>query len=180
MTIQTEAKITQDYLGSNGVQYLLEYFDAESFDHLEYDKCKQVYGVCFLGKEIVIGYGGMKKGWGLIGGSVEVGETLEQTLSREIKEESNMEVLTATPIGYQKVTDTRDGKIFYQLRYMCEVKSLGKFIIDEGDGMTEKGITEIKLIDPDKYREYFDWGDIGERVIRRAVELNLKQLELLK
>jgi ADP-ribose pyrophosphatase YjhB (NUDIX family) len=171
MTIKTEPSITQNYTDSRGVEYLLEYFDADSFDGLNHDRCKQVYGVCFVEDKIVIGYGGMKRGWGLIGGSVEVGETLEETLSREIQEESNMEVLSSQPIGYQKVTDVASGVAYYQLRYMCEVRKLGEFIIDGGDGASEKGITEIKLIDPDKYKDYFDWGDIGERVIRRAIEL---------
>ena len=35
MTIQTETKITSDYLGSDGVQYFVEYSDVDSFDHLD-------------------------------------------------------------------------------------------------------------------------------------------------
>lgn len=174
MTTEIGSKITQNFMGSNGIEYSLEYFDTDSFKELEHDKCKQVYGVCFVDDKIVIGYGGMKRGWGLIGGSIEVGESLEETLSREIKEESNMEVLYSEPIGYQKVTDTVSGDTFYQLRYMCKVRPFGEFVVDGGDGITEKAIMEIKLIDPDKYKDYFDWGDIGERVIRRAMELHAK------
>ncbi len=123
---------------------------------------------------MVIGFGGEKKSWGLIGGSIEEGEALLETLSREIREESNMEVLKAIPIGYQQVTNMKTGESFYQLRYAAEVEPYGPFVIDEGDGMSEKGITEIKLIDADDYRQYFDWGDIGERIIRRAIELKDK------
>lgn len=172
MTTKTEPSITQSFTGSNGVKYDLEYFEVDSFDHLEYEKCKQVYGVCFVGDEIVIGYGGMKKDWGLIGGSIEPGETLVQTLAREIREESNMEVLSSYPIGYQKIINIANGEAFYQLRYMCEVRPFGEFVVDTGDYMFEKGITEIKLIDPDKYKDYFNWGDIGESIIRRAIELH--------
>jgi len=32
-------------------------------------------------------------------------------------------------------------------------------------------VTEIKLIDPKDYKQYFDWGEIGERIIERALEL---------
>lgn len=157
--------ITEEYVGKSEVKYIFEYEDVDSFDHLPLELCKQTYGVCFYGDKMVIGYGGQKQDWGLIGGSVEPGEELEETLAREIREESNMKVLLSRPIGYQKVTDTRDGK-YYQLRYMCIVEPYGEFVADP-DG----GITEIKLIDPSDYKRFFDWGEIGERIILRAVEL---------
>ena len=105
----------------------------------------------------------------MIGGTIEPGETFEQTLKREIQEESNMEVLNFMPIGYQKVTDTRDNSFVYQLRYACTTRPYGPFVSDPAGS-----ITEIKLIDPKKYRDYFDWGKIGERIISRALELKPK------
>ena len=162
--------IIENYKGKSGVRYIFEYFDADSFDHLDYNLCRQVYGVCFCGDKMVIGYGGQKQDWGLIGGTIEKGETFVQTLGREIQEESNMEVLKCLPIGYQKATDTRDNSFFYQLRYVCTVKPFGPFVSDPAGG-----ITEIKLIDPKDYKQYFDWGKIGDRIITRAVEL-LKDL----
>ncbi len=107
----------------------------------------------------------------MIGGSVESNETFEETLSREIQEESNMEVLSYLPIGYQKLTNVENGKLIFQLRYACKVEPLGEFVIDGGDGNTEKGITEIKLIDPSTYREYFDWGDDGDYMIKKGISL---------
>lgn len=168
--------IQSKFRGADGIDYILEYFDTDTFDHLDYDRCKQCYGVCFMqdpygDDKLVIGFGGRKKGWGLMGGSVETGETLEQTLRREIIEESNMEILSFLPIGYQKVTVETTGKFFFQLRYACKVRPIGEFVIDGGDGMSEKGITEIKLINPLDYRTYFDWGEIGERIIKRGIEL---------
>jgi ADP-ribose pyrophosphatase YjhB (NUDIX family) len=157
-------------------EFLCEYFDTGDFSVLPQDRIKQVYGVCFVDDKIVIGFGGLKKGWGLIGGSVEQGETLEETLRREVLEESNMEIISFKPIGYQKLTNQENGKVLFQLRYACRVKPLGEFKIDGGDGLSEKGITEIKLIDPLSYKEYFDWGEIGDYVIKRAVELRGSQL----
>lgn len=115
----------------------------------------------------MIGFGGQKNAWGLIGGTIEKGGTLEQTLRREIKEEANMEILKFQPIGYQKVIDTRDQSFFYQLRYICTVRPYGPFVADP-----DNGITEIKLIDPADYKQYFDWGEITERIVARAVELH--------
>jgi 8-oxo-dGTP pyrophosphatase MutT (NUDIX family) len=150
----------------SGVVRTCEYHDADAFDGLEYRKCRQVYAVCFCGEKMVIGFGGRKQGWGLIGGTVEAPETFEQTLAREIREESNMKVVVYQPIGYQKVTDPRDGSFVYQLRYVCVVQPLGPFVADPAGG-----VTKIQLIDPAEYRKYFDWGEIGERIVARAMEL---------
>jgi len=75
--------------------------------------------------------------------------------------------LSLVPIGYQKVDF--EGKIFNQLRYVCMVEPYGDFISDP-DG----SITEIKLIDPKDYKQYFDWGAIGDRIMERALELRPK------
>ncbi len=143
------------------------YEDADSFDHLLDKKVTQTYGVCFGGDKIVVVYNSKNNHWILPGGSIEEGETFEECLRREIKEESNMNVLSFAPIGYQEVHF--DGKIFNQLRYVCMVEPYGDFISDP-DG----SITEIKLINPKDYKQYFDWGEIGERIIERAIELKSK------
>lgn len=158
--------ITNTYKGRSGVEYVFEYSDTDSFDDLDISKCRQTYGVCFCENKIVICHNGKNKSWGLIGGTIEKGETLERTLRREIEEESNMEVLSFLPIGVQKVIDTRDNSFFYQLRYVCLVKPYGPFVLDPA--LT---ITEIKHIHPNEYKQYFDWGDIGDRIMERALEL---------
>lgn len=164
--------ISSNLTDSKGNSYRVEYFDADTFDNLPIERCKQCYGVCFYQDKMVIGFGGMKKGWGLIGGSVEPGETLIETLVREIKEESNMKIIRAVPVGYQKLSPQSGGEPFYQLRYAATVEPYGEFIGDSGEGMSgEKAITDIKFIDPKNYKDYFDWGEIGERIIERAVEL---------
>ena len=162
----SQLPLKSNYVGNSGVEYIFEYFDADSFEDLDYSLCKQTYAVCFVDGKIVIVFQESKQMWGLVGGSIEKGETFEQTLKREIQEESNMEVLSFLPIGYQKVTDTRDNSFVYQLRYVCTARPYGPFISDPA-GI----ITEIKLIDPKDYKKYFDWGEIGERIIERALEL---------
>lgn len=161
--------LKSSYIGHSGVEYIFEYFDADSFDELDYSLCKQTYAVCFVGEKIVIVFQESKKMWGLVGGSIEKGETFEQTLKREIREESNMEILSFLPIGYQKVTDTRDNSFIYQLRYACIARPYGPFVSDPA-GV----ITEIKLIDPKGYKQYFDWGEIGDRIMERAMKLREK------
>ena len=162
-------KLTQEYLSYEGTQYLFEYEDADSFEHLPYGKCTQVYGVCFYEDKMVIVHHGEKKHWGLVGDTIEIGETFEETLIREIKEESNMEVLDFLPVGYQKVINIKDNSYIYQLRYVCVVKPYGPFVSDPAGS-----ITKIALINPSDYKKYFDWGNTGERIIQRARELVVK------
>ena len=82
--------ITKEYTGVAGVTYILEYFECDSFEVLPQSDIKQCYAVAFNGDNMVIVHNGKKDTWGLVGGSVEEGETLGETLSREIKEESIM------------------------------------------------------------------------------------------
>lgn len=158
--------ITENYLGQSGVQYIFEYEDCDDFSKLEYEKCTQIYGVCFYENKIAIVLNGPKKTWGLVGGSIEKGESFDQTFRREIKEESNMEVLSWKPVGYQKVIDTRDGSYVYQLRVVANVRPYGEFTKDPAGF-----VTEMKLIYPKDYKQYFDWHKIGDRIIERALEL---------
>ncbi len=163
---QIMKSIIEEYIGKSGVKYIFEYSDCDDFSILPVEQCRQTYGVCFCGDKIVIGYGGVKQNWGLIGGTIEAGETFDQTFEREIQEESNMKVIKKLPVGYQKVIDTRDGKAIYQLRYVAIVEPYGPFVSDPAGS-----ITEIKLIDPREVKKYFDWRRIGDRIIERSCEL---------
>ncbi len=114
---------------------------------------------------MVIVHQGIKDTWGLVGGTVEAGETLEETLIREIQEESNMKVLEMRPIGYQKVINLEGGEEdFYQTRWFTRVEPYGPF---EGD--PDEKIDKITLVDPQEYKKYFDWGEIGDAIVEKGV-----------
>lgn len=159
-------KLVEENVGVSDVKYTFEYDDADSFDHLPYEQVRQAYGVCFIGDKMVIVNHGTKNTWGLPGGTVEKGETYEQTLIREIQEETNMKVLKWKSVGYQKAIDARDGSFVYQLRYVCIVEPIGPFVSDPAGT-----VTDIKIIDPADYKQYFDWKSIGDRIISRAQEI---------
>lgn len=148
---------------STGSKY--RYYDVDSFDSLEVKDWRQIYGVCFYNNQLVVVLNGKANTWSLVGGHPEEGESYEQTLRREIEEEANMKLLKWLPVGVQEVK-SQEGHLFNQLRAVCLVEPIGDFVSDPAET-----ITEVKLIDPQDYKEYFDWGEIGERIIKRALEL---------
>lgn len=165
--ITKDHSLTFDY-HSNGKTYKFRYYELANYSKLDITKVKQVYGVCFYQDKMVIVLNGKKKTWGLVGGKPKEDESIEQTLKRRVQEESNMQVLKWRPIGVQEVTDP-NMNTYYQLRVVCKVKPFGDFVADPAGT-----ITEIKLINPKDYLEYFDWGKIGEQIIQRAVQLKPK------
>ncbi len=163
--------ITEEYDDPSSGKLIFEYYECDSYDHLPQDQITQCYAVAFHKDKMVIVRQGTKDTWGLVGGSVEKGETLEQTLRREIQEESNMKVLSYKPLGYQKVIDPSGvQKTIYQLRYFAIVEPFGPFVSDPTGS-----VNKIAEIDPADYKKYFDWKKIGDAIVNRAVEFkNLK------
>lgn len=162
--ISKENPLTAEY-HRDGKTFQFKYWEVNSFDDLELEKIKQIYGVCLCSGKMVVVLNGKAGTWGLVGGTREQGESVEETLIREIREESNTKVLAWKPVGVQQVTDP-DGNVYYQLRAMCLVESLGDFEVDPAGT-----IIELKMIDPKEYKNYFDWGEIGENIIQRALLL---------
>jgi ADP-ribose pyrophosphatase YjhB (NUDIX family) len=157
-----------DYLAVDGNKYVFEYFEADSFTHLLHNECSQILGIAFRDEKIIIVNNIEHPGkYSLIGGGVDGGENPDDSLIREIQEESNMNVLHFQPIGYQKVIDVSGVKAaYYQLRYFCVVEPFGPFVSDPaGD------VTEVLEIDPKDYRKYFDWGVKSDLIINRALKL---------
>ena len=159
--------LTNEFTGADGIRYQFEYHQVDSFDQLPQEKVTQCYSTAFCGDKMVLVHNGKKDTWGLVGGTVEEGETLEETLVREIQEESNMKVLEIRPIGYQKVTnlDDDDKEDYYQVRWFALVEPYGPFVSDPDDG-----IDKIALVAPQDYKEYFDWGEIGDAIVDQGVE----------
>jgi len=119
------------------------YEECNNFFSLPKEKMKSVCAFCYLdGKFVIVKNRGR---WEPVAGHMEVGESPEETLVREVKEESNMKVLEYFPIGYLYT----HGEDIFQPRYFCIVEPYGPFISDpDGD------VSEIKLIDADEILKY--------------------------
>jgi ADP-ribose pyrophosphatase YjhB (NUDIX family) len=159
---------TSEYVGHAGVRYVFEWYEVDTYEDLPKGSITQCYAVAFYnGKMIVVNNVEKPGTYTLIGGSVEEGEDPNDTLIREIQEESNMRVLEYTLLGYQKVIDTRGiQEPHYQLRYAALVEPYGPFVSDPAGK-----VTEVVLCDPSEYKKYFDWGEIGDEIVSRAVGL---------
>lgn len=158
-----EKTLTANYVDpQSGEEAKFEYSNVDSFE-IDVNKVVQVYGICFMGEKMIIVKS--KNGWSLPGGSREEGESIETALIREIQEETNMEILNWRPIGVQTVFQ-KGKEPFYQIRAVCKVHPFGPFVSDpDGD------ITEFKFIDSSEFKKYFDWGEIGKEIIKRAILL---------
>lgn len=145
------------------------YQESDPLEDLNGKILSGVHACCFLGDKMVVVYSETKNYWSLPGGGIEPGETYEEAVVREVKEETNMKVLHQELIGFQDIYEPN--QIVRQTRSFCIVEPYGDF---KKDGDSEGDITEIKLIDPKDYKKYFDWGEIGERIMERAMELKNK------
>jgi 8-oxo-dGTP diphosphatase len=141
------------------------YAESDPLVALDGKVLKDVHAFCFYGHKLVVVYAEDKQYWTPPGGGIEVGESHEEAVVREVLEESNMKVMHQEFIGYQDIYEP--GGIVRQVRSFCIVEPVGEFVADP-DGE----ITEMRLIDPKNYRDYFDWGPVGERLMERALEMN--------
>ncbi|MEI6843392.1 MAG: NUDIX hydrolase [bacterium] len=161
-------EIKSQFKGRDGQMY--EYVYREGFDPLEGLDGKilqAVHGFCFCGDKLVVVYAQDKGYWTFPGGGIEKGETYEEAVVREVKEESNMKVLHQELIGYIDVYEK--DRTIRQTRSFCIVEPYGDFVSDpDGD------ISEIKLIDPKEYDQYVKWGEIGDHIVKRAIEMKNK------
>ncbi len=127
-----------------------------------------VHTYCFYGDKLVI-VSSAENHWTPPGGAIEKGETYSEAAVREIKEESNMNVLRMECIGYQDIEIPWESRTIRQFRMFAIVEPEGEFESDpDGD------IFEIKLINPEDYKEYIKWGEVGDHLMKRALELKTK------
>src|ERR1700759_3948955 len=116
------------------------YKEEDPMKDLDSKVLQGVHAFCFFKDKLVILYAESKKYWTPPGGGIEPGETYEEAVVREVREETNMRVLKQELIGYQDVYEP--GRIIRQTRSICIVEPIGEFTVDpDGD------VTEIKLID---------------------------------
>lgn len=100
--------------------------------------------------------------YNLPGGTTEPGESLEETLRRELIEECNMHLVAWQPLGYQVLTNP-DGTITPQFRVYAVVEKIGEFTNDPGGHVIANTLAPL-----DKVNDMIGYGDIGEIMVTLA------------
>ena len=160
-------EIKSTFTNRSGEILQVVYNDIDSEIDLGDKKIQGVHAYCFYKDKLVLVYSDMKGYWTPPGGGVEEGEDVRTAVCREVKEETNMNVLKQRFIGCQDISEPEG--VVSQTRSVCIVEPHGPFISDP-DGE----VTKIELINPKDYKKYFDWGEIGNHIMQRALELKVQ------
>lgn len=147
-------------------KYNIEWFEDIDFSKVE--NIKQVYGILFNedGKILLTNTVG---NWQLPGGKPENNESWKETAIREAMEEADVEIENLTPLGFQKVSEIKNGKelpFFHQIRFVANIKKIHDLSIDPATGK----IPERKFIKPEEFLNYCPWGDISQHIVDLAKE----------
>ncbi|MCR4334115.1 MAG: NUDIX hydrolase [Patescibacteria group bacterium] len=163
MEIKIIMQLKTIYTNRSGQKLNIIYSEDDPLLDIKDKILQDVHAFCFYGDKMVL-VKHPKSGWIPPGGRIESGESIEEALIREVKEETNMRITHQKVIGFQDIYEPE--KTIRQVRSFCTVEPYGDFASDpDGD------ITEIKLIDPKEYKKYFDWGEISDRIMKQAMLL---------
>lgn len=158
-------KFFKDAVTHNGRRCDVVHVDVDNFDGIPDILILKAHAVCVWDNKLLLVNHSEWDIWGIPGGSRDSGESIEQTLIREVQEETNCDVLDYKPIGYQKIISP-DNEIHYCLQYLCAVKPIGDFEADPAGN-----INKIIWINPDDFKKYIEKKEFKEVVIQRAIEI---------
>jgi 8-oxo-dGTP pyrophosphatase MutT (NUDIX family) len=149
----------------DGRSYRISWFDPPFRPPLE--RTTQALGVCFTaaGEIVLVTLNG--EDWTLPGGTVEQGETLEQTLARELREEASARVLDCAYLGCQLVEELDSGLApYYQTRFWARVE------LDSFEPTHE--MIARRLVTAEEFRAVLFWGSAPTAglILSRALDLD--------
>jgi ADP-ribose pyrophosphatase YjhB (NUDIX family) len=145
-----------------GRSYRIAWFDPPFRPPLE--QTTQALGVCFTAEREIVLVTMKDEDWTLPGGTVEPGETLGQTLAREVREEACAGVLDCAYLGCQLVEEHESGLApYYQTRFWARVEL-------EPFAPTHE-MTARRLVTPAEFREVLWWGQAptARLILERAL-----------
>ena len=147
----------------NGQKILASWYTVTAKNRIPDLPWQQVYAIGNLNGQVpLITSLTCEKEFNLPGGRTEPGETIEQTIAREMIEECNMRVIEWQPLGYQHLTEP-DGKQIFQFRVYVKLEKIGEFVNDPGGGVIKN-----TLVDLNQVNSLINYGKIGERMIKLA------------
>jgi len=170
-----ENNLVSKLISWEGHQVRLTWYPGNNLE--DFKPFNQVYAVCFNdeGKILIQSLPGQS--WSLAGGTVETGESAEETLRREVVEEADVTIKNLILLGGHRVQyvdgdnpNKAKGNDFFQLRYYCEVDEVLPQTPDPDNGHFH----ERKFVSPEEINDYLNWGTIGQAIFDQATLLYRK------
>ncbi|MEI6267113.1 MAG: NUDIX domain-containing protein [bacterium] len=148
----------------NGLNIHREFYPTDNFDQIPKNKAFQSQAVCFVNSEEIAIFEDTDGHRGMPGGHIETGENYEETLEREIFEESACVLIDCGPTCYIKEWDEKTPNIVsYGLRYWATVRALDQDVKDPCCPGRERRIVKLNKAD-----SYLGWGRSGEILLNLA------------
>lgn len=161
-TVKTTPTLSSYSFEYNNTHYDVEFYEIQD-NQIPNLPWKQVYAVGNINQKVpLVTYAHAKAT--LPGGGVKPGESVEEALHREIREELNMKVLSWYPLGYQK-NISQYGDVDYQLRVYAVLEKIGEFEKDP-DG----SVIGHVLVDIHDMNTQMQWGEVGDWLVRRVAD----------
>jgi ADP-ribose pyrophosphatase YjhB (NUDIX family) len=148
-----------------------EIYTSTNFD--DFQDSKQSFGIVLNSDNQILLVSGTKEHWFLPGGGVEEGETLMDTLNREIYEESAivLDQSSIKPLFFQKVYKKDEADewkyIQTQARFVCRIERQDEFLEDpDCHDIKHQMFVDIKNLD-----KYLKWGKTTEFIQQQIVPM---------
>jgi ADP-ribose pyrophosphatase YjhB (NUDIX family) len=150
-----------EYLEYEGKTYVVNWFDLVDKE-LPNLKWGQVYAIGDVnGLVPIVHYDNRNDN--LPGGGTELGESVEQTLVRELDEELKMKVVSWEPLGYQEWTEVGTTNTGIDLRVHAKLQKEEEFINDPGGSVIGHSLVRLEELN-----SYIDYHEIGDRIVKLA------------
>ncbi|MBU2578584.1 NUDIX domain-containing protein [Patescibacteria group bacterium] len=169
--MQNEVKIFEEKIIWNKKEFFCEYIDGLDFSNIK--PITQVQALCFLPNRTFVIFEDINGNYGLPGGSIETGESLEKALFRELQEEAAVQPIKYGPLLYLRITNLskKPLAITYQVRYWALVKLLNEKVSDPvGKAMRRRIVKEKELL------KLVKWGKKLKIYLEQMKKLRTQQI----
>lgn len=158
----------QNEINYNGTKVHIEWIKTRDVE--KYQPITQVYGVVFNEQDEILICREKETGeWQISGGHPEEGESVNQTLERELLEEVDVMVKDIIPLGTQRISfpDNPEKPIIYQVRCIAALTELLPQTPDPANG----NVWQRKFVPVSEITQFVQWGITGNAMFGNAAHV---------